>query len=109
MAMALWYTNPLAQAIKLLSRLSVDFFLDGRKIHWDIAAIGNGQWLDDMENMKLRLILLSQRSGSLYDCLGRVSQIDCRQNVLIGHTRFTRGFSALKVAKKAELVLRKRY
>lgn len=90
MAMALWYTNPLAQTIKLLSRLPVNFFLDGRKVHGDIAAIGNGQWLDDMEDMQLSLILLSQRSGSLYDSFSRVSQIDRRQNLLIGHTRFTR-------------------
>ena len=90
MAMALRYTDPLAQTIELLSRLSVDFFLDGRKIHWNIAAIGNSQWLDDMEDMQLCLILLSQRSGSLYDSLSGVSQIDRRQNLLIGHTRFTR-------------------
>jgi hypothetical protein len=34
--------------------------------------------------------LLRQRSGSLYDSFSRISQIDRRQNVLIGHTRFTR-------------------
>ena len=49
MAMAIRHTDLFAQTIKLFSRLSVDFFLNGRKIHWNVTAIGNGQRLDDVE------------------------------------------------------------
>ena len=63
------YIVLLGKTSHLLCGLLLNLFLYAGEIHRDIAAIGEAQWLDDMDKMQFRTICISKNSRSLhYGC-----------------------------------------
>jgi len=63
-----------------------DFILYGRKIHRDVSPVSDRQWLNDMKNMELCVILAGEGRGATDNRFGRGPEIDCHENILVGHT-----------------------
>jgi hypothetical protein len=105
MAAVLSDTVLAGELLKLLLCLLMDFVLNAGKVHGDIAAVGEAQGLDHVNDMQLRVIVTGDCQSPLGNFVRVFAQIHCHQDFCVISHRLSLNLPVMDIVPERRLLV----